>query len=151
MYLLRRILIGLVLPVALLTAACGGSNNSPTQPTTPPPQGPADLQIIELQAGTGDATVVTNKVVYVAYALWLYDPAGTDSKGVGIQQNTFQFRTGTTGTIPGFEQGVMGMKVGQVRRLIIPPNLAYGTRGDGGSIPGNAWLVFEVQVLQISD
>lgn len=150
MYLLRRLLVGLIVPVALLAAACGGSNDSPTAPTTPPPQGPADLQIIELQAGTGDATVVANKVVTVAYALWLYDPAGTDSKGAGLQQNAIQIRTGTNAVVAGFEQGMMGMKVGQVRRLIIPPNLGYGSAGNG-PIPGNSWIVFEIQVLQISD
>jgi FKBP-type peptidyl-prolyl cis-trans isomerase len=152
MYLLRRLLVGLILPVALLTAACGGSNDSPTAPTTPPPQGPADLQIIELAAGTGTATVVTNKVVVVSYALWLYDPAGTDSKGAGIQQNAIQLRTGTNAVIVGFEQGIMGMQVGQVRRLIIPPSLAYGAAGSASAgIPGNSWIVFEVQVLSIAD
>lgn len=152
MYLLRRLLILCILPVALLASACSDSNNGgPTAPTTPAPQGPADLQITELQAGTGEATVVTNKLVSVAYILWRYDPAGVDLKGEGLQQSTFQFRTGTNASIVGFEQGVMGMQVGAVRRLVVPPNLAYGAQGDPrGGIRPNEWLVFEVQVLGIS-
>lgn len=150
MYLLRRIFTLCILPVALFATACGSDNNGPTAPTTPPPQGPAELQKIDVTVGTGDE-VVNNKVVSVAYILWRYDPNGTDFKGEGLQQSTFQFRTGTNGSIPGFEQGILGMKVGGVRRLVIPPNLAYGAQGSAaGGIRPNEWLVFDVQVLGVS-
>jgi FKBP-type peptidyl-prolyl cis-trans isomerase FkpA len=151
MYLLRRLLIVLVLPLALLTAACDNSGDSPTAPSGPAPTGPADLQIIDLQVGTG-ATVVTNKVVTLNYALWRYDPSGTDSKGAILQQNSFQFRTGTNAVVPGFEQGILGMNVLGVRRMIVPPSLAYGAAGSSGiGIRANEWLVFEVAVLAMSD
>lgn len=146
MHLLKRILPFCVLSVALLAAgACSDSDGGPTAPSTPPPTGPAELQKTDLQVGTGDE-VVTNRLVTVAYVLWRYDPAGQDSKGEGLQQSTFQFRTGTNGSIPGFEQGILGMRVGGVRRLIVPPSLAYGSTGSNGIRP-NEWLVFEVQVL----
>jgi FKBP-type peptidyl-prolyl cis-trans isomerase len=149
MYLLRRIIAGLVVPVALLTAACGGSNNSPTAPSGPAPTGPATLQTTDLTVGTG-AAVVTNKVVTVTYVLWRYDPSGTDSKGEGLEQNAFSFRTGTSAVIPGFEQIVLGMNVGGARRGIVPPNLAYGATGNGNIRP-NEWLVFEIAVISMSD
>jgi FKBP-type peptidyl-prolyl cis-trans isomerase len=153
MYLLRRLLfLGLCLvPLALLTAACGGNNNNPNAPSGPAPQGPADLQITDLTVGTG-ADVVNNKVVAVTYILWRYDPSGTDFKGEGLDQSSFQFRTGTGAVVPGFEQGLLGMKVNGTRRLIIPPSLAYGTAGyPSAGIRSNEWLVYEVGILAVSD
>lgn len=149
MYLLRRLLIVLVLPLALLTVACDNSD-SPTAPSGPAPTGPAELQIADLEIGTG-ATVVTNKVVSVSYAVWRYDPGGTDSKGDLLEQSSTQFRTGTNAFVPGFEQGMLGMNVLGVRRTIVPPNLAYGSAGNGGTIRPNEWLVFEIAVLSMTD
>lgn len=134
-------------------AACGGDSNdgnggNPASPT--PPQGPATLQIVDLQVGTGDEANGT-KAVQLHYTLWLYDPAGTDSKGARIESSRdrnqpLAFRLGTNAVIPGFEQGVVGTKVGGTRRLTIPPNLAYGAAGNG-PIPGNSWIVFEIELL----
>jgi FKBP-type peptidyl-prolyl cis-trans isomerase FkpA len=86
--------------------------------------------------------------------VWLYDPAGTDSKGRRVQSSTdsgnpYPFRLGTNAVISGFEQGVIGMRAGGKRRLIVPPSLAYGSAG-AGSIPGNSWLVFEIDLLSLS-
>lgn len=150
MYLLRRLLILCILPVALLASACSDSNDGgPTAPTTPPPQGPAELQKIDITVGTGEEAV-NNKVVTVQYILWRYDPAGTDSKGEALEQGTVNpFRLGTNAVIAGFEQGILGMKVQGVRRIIVPPSLAYGSTGRSPSIRPNEWLVFELGLVQV--
>lgn len=149
MYLLRRILTLCILPVALFATACGSDNNGPTAPTTPPPQGPAELQKIDITVGTGDEAI-NNKIVTVQYILWRYDPAGTDSKGEALEQGTVSpFRLGTNAVIAGFEQGVLGMKVQGVRRIIVPPSLAYGSAGRAPSIRPNEWLVFELGLAQV--
>jgi FKBP-type peptidyl-prolyl cis-trans isomerase len=137
--------------VAATAAGCSGeSDDVPTQPSTPPPTGPSTLQITDLTIGEG-ADATTGKTVIIGYILWRYDPAGTDSKGEQLQSSyqlgiTFPFRMFSTDTIVGMSQGVDGMKVGGKRRLVIPPSLAYGS-GGSGTIRGNEWLVFEVELL----
>ena len=127
-------------------AACDDGNNSPTQP--PVFVGPAELQIIDVRVGTG-ATLAAGQVMTANYALWLYDPAATDFKGTPLQAGQVTARAlNTNNLIPGWVQGLPGMKVGGIRRLIIPPSLAYGSTGQG-TIPPNAWLVFEVELLSI--
>jgi FKBP-type peptidyl-prolyl cis-trans isomerase len=144
---LRRSLLALFL--ALGAAACGGDN--PNEPT-PPPQGPANLVIEDLTVGTG-AEATGGRQLTVNYILYLYDPAGNGGRGQQLQGPAqFPFRQGTNGVVPGFEQGTHGMLVGGIRRITVPPSLAYGAGGrpDAG-IPGNAWLVFDVQLVAVTD
>jgi FKBP-type peptidyl-prolyl cis-trans isomerase FkpA len=145
----------LLIPLVLMMTGCGGGEEpaAPTTPTTPSPTGPATLQLTDLSVGSGGEAVAGTTVV-VHYTLWLYDPAGTDSKGTRLQSsrdanNPFPFRLGTNAVIPGFEQAVTGMKVGGTRRAIVPPTLAYGSTGSG-SIPPNTWLVFEIELLSVA-
>jgi peptidylprolyl isomerase len=63
----------------------------------------------------------------------------------------FSFTIGAGQVIPGWEQGVLGMTVGEVRKLTIPPDLAYGSSGAGGVIPPNATLIFTIELLEVSD
>lgn len=91
----------------------------------------------------------------VHYTLWLYNPAGADSKGTRLQSSRdagtpYSFRLGANAVIPGFEQSVTGMKVGGLRRAIVPPALAYGSQGSGTAIPPNTWLVFEIELLAVT-
>jgi len=141
-----------VLVLTVACASCGGYDDGGGTPIapTPPPQGPATLQIVDLQVGTGDEANGTEQV-QVHYTLWLYDPAGTDGKGARIESSRdrnqpIQFRLGSNAVIPGFEQGVVGTKVGGTRRVTIPPSLGYGASGQG-PIPGNSWLVFEIELM----
>lgn len=128
-------------------AACDGGGDSPTAP--PVFVGPAELQITDVTVGTG-ATLAAGQVFTANYALWLYDPTGVDFKGTAIGSGQLPATALTTANlIPGWVQGLPGMKVGGVRRLIVPPSLAYGSTGQG-AIPPNAWLVFDVQLLTIA-
>ena len=122
-------------------AACG--SDSPTAP--PVFVGPAELQVTDLRLGTG-ATVLAGQTVDAGYSLWLYDPSGTDLKGTHKQTGRTAIRLAAGSVIQGWVVGVPGMKVGGARRLIIPPSLAYGAAGQG-DIPGNAWLVFDIEIF----
>jgi FKBP-type peptidyl-prolyl cis-trans isomerase len=146
---LRRSLLALML--ALAVTACGGDDN-PNGPSTPPPQGPANLVIEDLTVGTG-AEATGGRLLTVNYILYLYDPAGNGGRGQQLQGPAqFPFRQGANGVIAGFEQGTHGMLVGGIRRITVPPSLGYGAGGrpDAG-IPGNAWLVFDVQLVSVAD
>jgi FKBP-type peptidyl-prolyl cis-trans isomerase FkpA len=147
----RHLIRAIAVPMLALTmAACGGdSDDSPTQPTEPLPQGPATLQITDLTVGEG-AEAVNGRTAFIGYSLWRFDPAGTDQKGLLLQTNTFSWVVGSNQAIAGMSQGVVGMKVGGKRRLVIPPSLAYGAQGtSGGEVRPNEWIVFEVELLSV--
>jgi FKBP-type peptidyl-prolyl cis-trans isomerase len=147
----RRLLqVLVVLPLATLFVGCG--NSTQTTPTAPtPPQGPATLQTTDLVVGDGD-TLSTGLQGTFVISEWVYDPAGTDSKGALVQTVTQPFRPGVTNVIAGLAQGVLGMQVHGKRRLIIPPSLAFGATGDNtGLIAPNAWVVFEVELIEVRD
>ena len=143
-------LVLIVLPLATMTTGCGESTQQlPTAPT--PPTGPTDMQVTDVVTGTGDTLQGGFQGTFI-YTLWHYSPTGTDSKGAQIQTGSIQFRPGVTALIAGVTQGVIGMQVGGTRRLVIPPNLAYGSTGSGdGSIAPNEWVVFEFQLLEVRD
>ena len=105
-----------------------------------------ELQIEELQAGTGDEAVAGNQVS-VHYTGWLTD--GTKFDSSVDRGQPFQFRLGAGMVIKGWDQGVAGMKVGGKRKLTIPPEMGYGAGGFGNVIPPNSVLVFEVELLGV--
>ena len=105
-----------------------------------------ELKIEDTKVGTG-AEAVTGKSVMVHYTGWLTN--GTKFDSSKDRNEPFSFQLGAGQVIKGWDQGVAGMKVGGIRKLTIPPNLGYGSRGAGGVIPPNATLVFEVELLGV--
>lgn len=103
-----------------------------------------ELEMEDLTVGEG-AEAEVGKLLTVDYTGWLEDGTEFDSS-VGGQP--FQFTLGQGRVIKGWDEGVVGMKVGGKRKLIIPPDLAYG-EGGSGSIPPNSTLTFEVELLTV--
>ena len=132
-----------VLAAGLLVLAAGCDNGS-SSPTAPDQSSVAYSQI-DLTVGTG-AEAATGKTVVVQYIGWLYSENGADHKGAQFDSGQLQpFVVGSGTLIRGFEMAVTGMKVGGVRRAIIPPSLAYGATGNpSANIPPNAAVVFEI-------
>jgi FKBP-type peptidyl-prolyl cis-trans isomerase FkpA len=126
---------------------CGGAQ----APSALPPQSYSQT---DLAIGTGTEAVRGARLT-VHYTGWLYDANRPDSKGKQFDSSAggqpFTFRLGSGEVIPGWDQGFDGMRVGGKRRLILPPSLGYGPRGTpDGTIPGNAGLVFEMELLNVS-
>ena len=144
-----------VLLLLCAVVACGRNQSSSEFQEGAPmaDSGIKDLQIQEVKDGTG-AEARPGRVVKVHYTGWLYDGSKGDHRGNKFDSSKdhnepFEFNLGAREVIPGWDQGVAGMKVGGTRVLTIPPHLGYGARGAGGVIPPNATLVFEVELLDV--
>lgn len=138
--------IGVVVLIGLI-AACGG------KPSAVPAGGVSSMQTVELKAGTGTG-ITAGKIAVVQYTGWLYEASATDNKGKQFDSSRtggqpFRFPVGTGQVIKGWDQGVVGMKIGESRRLIIPADLAYGDSGAGGVIPPGATLVFDIDLVAV--
>ena len=107
---------------------------------------PSGLKYEDLQEGTGEAAK-PGDTVEVHYTGWLKNGTKFDSSKDRNQPLTFTL--GASKVIKGWDEGIVGMRVGGKRKLIIPPDLGYGAEGFPGAIPPNAELVFEVELLGI--
>lgn len=131
----------------LCAALASCSNTTPTSPTSV-----TTLTTIDIVVGTGD-TAASGDTLTVDYTGWLFDSTKPEDKGLQFQTSIggtpLSFTLGSGQVIAGFDQGVTGMKVGGVRRLIIPSSLAYGNTRHGG-IPPNTPLVFEIALDSVT-
>jgi FKBP-type peptidyl-prolyl cis-trans isomerase FkpA len=122
-------------------AAC----ESPTSPSSAP------FSQTDLRLGTG-APAANGNVLTVHYTGWLYNPAQPDQKGAQFDSSVggtpFSFALGTGSVISGWDVGLVGIRLGGARRLVIPPSLAYGGSRTG-PIPPNATLVFEIELVEL--
>lgn len=111
------------------------------------------LQSIILRAAPSDAKKPTKgQMVNVHYTGWLYDENAPENKGKKFDSSVdrnehFTFPVGAGYVIKGWDEAVLDMQVGEKRRIILPASLGYGARGAGSSIPGNATLVFDVELI----
>jgi FKBP-type peptidyl-prolyl cis-trans isomerase len=125
----------------------GQPDNFSTTPTAPFTKTADGLQYSDLVAGTG-AVVAEGQCITVQYTGWL--ASGTKFDSSRDRDGAFQLLAGKAGqVIPGWQEGIPGMKVGGKRRLVIPPALAYGPQGQPPTIPANSTLTFDIEVLRI--
>lgn len=137
---MTRVRLATFLFLAVFSSACTGS-------ATAPSQSPAFTKT-DLSLGSGAVAALGNTLT-VNYSGWLYDPTKADFKGLPFDSaNSFSFVLGTGQVIQGWDQGLLGMNVGGLRRLLIPPSMAYGSNRNG-KIPPNAALVFDIQLLTV--
>jgi FKBP-type peptidyl-prolyl cis-trans isomerase FkpA len=144
-----------------LLAACGGKPGGGPPDAAAPASGEtaasapavATLEIGELAAGSG-APITAGQKAVVQYTGWLYETSAPDRKGkqfdsISNSGHPFSFVVGAGQVIKGWDQGVLGMKVGGRRRLTIPADLGYGDIGAGGVIPPGAALIFDIELVAI--
>lgn len=148
-------------PMAAGTAELASTPKSTSTPVVvappphsgPPPSSastvslPSGLRYQILKGGNGHGARAKD-ILEVHYTGWLSDGTSFDSS---VDRSPFEFELGMGQVIPGWDQGLAGMKVGERRRLTIPPRLGYGERGAGGVIPPNATLIFDVELLKIRE
>jgi FKBP-type peptidyl-prolyl cis-trans isomerase len=108
---------------------------------------PSGLAYWDLRVGTG-AVASQSSTVKVHYTGWLLEE-GTKFDSSYDRMQPFEFTLGAGQVIKGWELGVAGMKVGGKRQLRIPPELGYGYRGQPPDIPRNAYLIFDVELLEV--
>ena len=150
---------------ALLFSACGGSDpgqndgasaEPETEQTSGVNEAAESVEIVPglthrvLRAGDGEVAQVGQTAV-VHYTGWLYDESTTNLRGnkfdSSLDRNQhFEFEIGGGRVISGWDQGVVGMRIGELRELTIAPELAYGNRQVGALIPAGSTLVFEVEL-----
>jgi FKBP-type peptidyl-prolyl cis-trans isomerase FkpA len=133
----------LITLLSLLTLVAAGQANMTTTKS--------GLKYIDQQVGSGEVAKKGN-TVSVHYTGWLYMDGKRGAKFDSSRDRNvpFEFQLGAGKVIPGWDEGVDGMKVGGKRELIIPSDLGYGARGAAGVIPANATLDFEVELLKVS-
>ena len=129
----------------MTVAGCYGS---PASPAANAPFSQSDLRV-----GAG-ISAESGKILVVNYTGWLYAADKPDQKGLIFDTSSglapLEFTLGIGAVIQGWDQGLVGMKVGGLRRLVVPPSLGYGAARQG-PIPPNSAMVFEVELLEVKE
>lgn len=138
---------------AFALTACGSAANEKKDPVIDPATQVKELIVTDLTVGTGAAAAVGDTLI-VTYTGWLYNSGKTDNKGTQFDATApgagFSVVLGKGRVIPGWDQGLVGMKVGGTRRLTIPSDLGYGPTGSLPTIPAYAGLVFDVSLVTVT-
>jgi FKBP-type peptidyl-prolyl cis-trans isomerase len=137
-----RHILTLMILVFMVTIAAGQDKMATTK---------SGLKYVDQKVGSGDVAMKGN-TVSVHYTGWFYTEGKRGAKFDSSldRKMPFEFKLGARQVIPGWDEGVEGMKVGGKRELIIPPDLGYGPRGMPGIIPPNSTLNFEIELLKVS-
>ena len=144
------------IPLLAVTLAACSNNGGDNEAETPTPQPltaseytttDSGLQIHDFVEGDGDTATAGDRIT-VHYSGWLASDSTLFDSSIQRGQ-PFSFVLGAGRVIPGWDEGVAGMRVGGERQLVIPPELGYGSQGAGNSIPPNATLIFEVELLSV--
>jgi FKBP-type peptidyl-prolyl cis-trans isomerase FkpA len=133
----------------LLAVALVAMSMACNDPVTSP-SGFSAFSQTDLLVGTGTAAA-TGQLLSVRYTGWIFDRNASDNKGIQFDasaEDPFIFTLGAGQVILGWDQGLVGMRVGGRRRLVVPPSLAYGGARNR-SIPPNATLVFDVELVDV--
>ena len=149
----QNILIALMLALSSLAAVAADTNKPQEKPAMTLPKTVNEMIKNDTVPGTGTEALPLNNVS-VHYTGWLYDPSKPDGHGTKFDSSKdrnqpFEFFLGGGQVIRGWDEGVVGMKVGGKRTLIIPAHMGYGAHGAGGVIPPNATLLFDVELLGV--
>jgi len=146
----RFIVLPLAIVFAGLTLLSGCSDEASSTSSS---ESVSELIKKDVKVGSGDEAA-RGDMISVHYTGWIYNESATNNKGDKFDSSRdrgqpFGFKLGAGRVIQGWDQGVVGMKVGGQRTLTIPSSLGYGARGAGGKIPPNATLIFDVELLNI--
>ncbi len=154
-----------MLPITVLVACQNQDRDLPNIQAVPDNKAminPADFESVAIRGGltsktllVGDGPVIeSGATAIVHYTGWLFDSEAIYNRGIQFDSSVdrgapFRFPIGEGRVISGWDYGVAGMRVGEVRELTIAPEMAYGQRGAGGIIPPEATLIFVVELLGI--
>ena len=148
---MKKLISSCILGVALTVAVAGCKRNEAEKAPAPAQAGAVALQKIDTVTGTG-AEAVAGTTATVNYTGWLYEPKAPSQHGAqfdsSVGRQPFSFQLGGGQVIPGWDEGVQGMKVGGKRTLVVPAEMGYGASG-AGPIPPNATLVFDIELLEV--
>lgn len=147
-----KIFPGTLFTAALLTAAflppaIAGQDKGQPNASAKEVVTPSGLKYIDLKIGQGEEAA-TGKIVEVHYVGWLENGTRFDTSR---ERRPFTFRLGAGDGIKGWDEGLVGMKVGGRRKLVIPPELGFGKQGVGSVVPPNSVLFYEFELLEVRD
>ncbi|MGO8755775.1 MAG: FKBP-type peptidyl-prolyl cis-trans isomerase [Gallionellaceae bacterium] len=147
--------LGALFSALFFCSAVAAPETSPSPAPSPIPriEPVKEMVTTDTVIGTG-AEAVSGKTVTVQYTGWLYNYFKHDHKGekfdTSVGRGPFSFPLGVNRVIKGWDQGIAGMKVGGKRTLIVPADLAYGSRGFGrGAVPPGSPLVFDIELVDV--
>ena len=150
----RYAIAAAMLLALIITVSCQNTGDQQMSDEQDRPTTVTEMIVEDIVVGDGaEATAGASAVVH--YTGWLYAPGNPDNRGNKFDSSVdrgqpFTFPVGQGRVIRGWDDGVAGMKVGGKRVLIIPPDMGYGARGAGDTIPPNSTLLFEVELLDLN-